>query len=185
METTDSLWKVGKEKVAFKHPFMQVKFQEVILPNGQVIPDWPIVNLRNYINVVAFNRAGKVLIIEGYKHGIGRSSWQIMGGYIEEGEEPLTAAKRELLEETGLHSDEWEPLGDFFIADANRRGSEATFFMAKNCVQVAEPDSGDLEDYSMKWVPADVAKQALYDGRVIGMGYATPLALALLKIKDN
>ncbi|MEM9773575.1 MAG: NUDIX hydrolase [Chloroflexota bacterium] len=180
METTDSFWKVGKEEVAFKHPFMQVNLQEVYLPSGQVISDWPIVNLRNYINVVAFDRTGKVLIIDGYKHGIGRSSWQIMGGYVEEGEDPLVAAKRELLEETGLESDQWEPLGTF-IGDANRRASEATFFIARNCVKVAEPDSGDLEDYVMRWVLAEEVQQALYDGRIAGISYAAPLALALLR----
>ena len=184
MDTIDTHWKVEKEEVAFKHPFMEVKLQQVRLPDGQVIPDWPIVNLRNYINVVAFDDAGKVLIIEGYKHGIGRSSWQIMGGYIELGEDPLTAAKRELLEETGLQSDDWHFLGHY-VADANRRASEATFFMARNCRKIAEPDHGDLEDYSIKWVDVDVATQALFDGRIIGIGYATPLALALLKNKND
>ncbi|MEM8862588.1 MAG: NUDIX hydrolase, partial [Chloroflexota bacterium] len=83
MDTSDTAWKVEKEEVAFKHPFMQVNLQQVCLPDGQVIPDWPIVNLRDYINVVAFDETGKVLIIDGYKHGIGESSWQIVGGYIE------------------------------------------------------------------------------------------------------
>ncbi|MFK7801254.1 MAG: NUDIX hydrolase [Anaerolineae bacterium] len=174
-------WIVEKEEVAFKHPFMEVKLQQVRLPDNRVIPDWPIVSLRNYINVVAINRAGKILIIEGYKHGIGRSSWQILGGYVDEGEEPLAAAKRELLEETGLASHEWTPLGSF-VADANRRASHASFFLATNCERVAEPDNEDLEEYLMHWQTKDEVLHALRDGRVQCLGYATPLALAFLRL---
>ncbi|MEM8858144.1 MAG: NUDIX hydrolase, partial [Chloroflexota bacterium] len=134
----------------------------------------------DYINVVAFDETGKVLIIDGYKHGIGESSWQIVGGYIEPDEYPLAAAKRELLEETGLMSDEWEGLGHY-ILDANRRASRASFYVARNCRQVTEPDGGDLEDYSLHWIDVADVQRALYDGRIKGIGYATPLALALLK----
>ena len=181
METQHKPWIVEKEEVAFKHPFMEVTLQQVRLPDNRVIPDWPIVSLRDYINVVALDGAGKVLIIEGYKHGVGRSSWQILGGYTEDGEDPLAAAKRELLEETGLVSNEWLPLGTF-IADANRRASKATFFLATNCTKVAEPDNDDLEEYTLHWHTQEEVKAALNDGRIQVLGYATPLALAFLQI---
>lgn len=174
-------WIVEKEEVAFKHPFMEVKLQQLRLPDGRIIPDWPIINIRDYINVVAVNGAGKILIIEGYKHGIGRSSWQIVGGYIDAGEDPLTAAKRELMEETGLATDDWTPLGSF-IVDANRRAAQATFFLATNCQQVAEPDNEDLEEYSLHWQGKDEVMMALKDGRIQSLGYATPLALAFLHL---
>ncbi|MFT7583998.1 MAG: ADP-ribose pyrophosphatase [Cellvibrionaceae bacterium] len=177
MDKLNKRWIVEKEQVAFKHPFMEVKLQQVRLPDNRIIPDWPIVSIRDYINVVAVDGAGKILIIEGYKHGIGRSSWQILGGYIDPGEEPLAAAKRELMEETGLTSDEWAPLGSFII-DANRRASQATFFVATNCRQVAEPDNQDLEDYVLRWESKSEVLSALQDGRIEGIGYVTPLALA-------
>lgn len=181
MEKPIKPWIVEKEEVAFKHPFMEVKLQQVRLPDDRVIPDWPIVSLRDYINVVALDGAGKVLIIEGYKHGVGRSNWQIVGGYVEQREDPLVAAKRELLEETGLASDEWTHLGQF-IADANRRASQATFFLATNCYKIAEPDNDDLEEYTMHWQPQEEVQVALKDGRIRGLSYAAPLALAFLHL---
>lgn len=172
-------WIVEKEEAAFKHPFMEVTLQQLRLPDNTVIPDWPIVSLRDYINVVALDETGKILIIEGYKHGVGRSNWQILGGYVESGEDPLAAAKRELLEETGLASDHWTPLGSF-IADANRRASQATFFLATHCRKVAEPNNDDLEEYTLHWHTQDEVKAALKDGRIAVLGYAAPLALAFL-----
>ena len=174
-------WIVEKEEAVFKHPFMQVNLQQVRLPDQTVIPDWPIVNLRNYINVVVLDEDQNFLIIKGYKHGIGRLNWQILGGYIDPGEDALTAAKRELMEETGLESHDWTPLGTF-IVDANRRASEGTFFIAKNCKKVAEPDYNDLEDYAIEWHPKEEVAIALHDGRIAGMSYAAPIAMALLML---
>ncbi len=60
----------------------------------------------------------------------------LFGGRSDEGEAPLEAAKRELLEETGFQSDDWE-----LLASNPFRGKiEWTihYFIARNCVKVAE-----------------------------------------------
>ena len=175
-------WIVEKEEVAFKHPFMEVALQQLRLPDGRVIPDWPIVSLRNFINVIALNESEEFLIIKGYKHGIGRSNWQVLGGYIDAGEDALTAAKREMMEETGMVSEDWQPLGTFII-DANRRASEATFFLAQNCRQIAEPNNDDLEAYTLHWHSKREVEAALFDGNMCGLTYASAVALAFLKLK--
>ncbi len=181
MKNEEVKWIVEKEEVAFKHPFMQVNIQQVRLPDNRVIPDWPIVSLRNYINVVALNESGEFLILKSYKHGIGYSNWQVMGGYMEPDEDPLATAKRELMEETGMVSDEWEFLGEF-IVDANRRASEANFFLAKNCRKVAEPDNDDLEDYTIHWHSRGEVEAALTNGQMCGLSYASAMAFALLRL---
>ncbi len=76
-------------------------------------------------------------------------------------------------------SDEWTPLGSF-VADANRRASKADFYLATNCEQVAEPDNEDLEEYTMHWQTKAEVLKALKDGRIQGLSYAAPLALAFL-----
>src|SRR5947199_6204243 len=122
--TEEEKWEVLKREPVLQHPFLDVEMQTVRLPSGRVIEDWPIVDARNYAMVVVENEAGELLILEGYKHGIGHSSWQVVGGYVEEGEEPETAARREMLEEAGYTSDHWQALGTF-VVDGNRRVSTA------------------------------------------------------------
>ncbi len=172
-------WDVLGTKMVLQHPFLSVEMERVRLPDGRVIEDWPIVQTRDYVNVVVVNEAGEIMILEGYKHGLGRSSWQVPGGYLEAGEEPLAAAWRELMEETGYASEEWRPLGSF-VVDANRRIGVGHFFLALNARQIAAPTHDDLEGFAVKWVGVSEVKQALLDGRVGIISYATNLALVLM-----
>ena len=66
-------------------------------------PDW--------VNVVAVTRTGKLLIIYQYRSGADEITAEIPGGIVDEGESSLTAAKRELQEETGYTSQDWRYLG--------------------------------------------------------------------------
>lgn len=177
----EETWEVLRSKVALdKPPFLKVEMEHVRLPNGREIEEWPIVYARDYVNAVVLNEAGEVMVLEGYKHGLRASSWQVMGGYLEEGEDPLDAVKRELLEETGYASEHWEKLGSF-VVDANRRVGTGHFYLARNTRVVAQPSHDDLEGFAIKWVSIAEMNQALFDGRIALMAYAVNIALALLR----
>lgn len=180
---TEESWKVLSEKEILRHPFINVTMQQVRLPDGTIIEEWPIVHTRDYANVVLLNESGQAMILEGYKHGLGRSSWQTPGGYLEPREDPLEAIKREVLEETGYASDDWQHLGSFVI-DANRRVGTGHFYLARNARQVAAPNNGDLEGFEINWVSIPELRQALRDGRIALMGYGVNIALALLALED-
>ena len=66
-------------------------------------PDW--------VNVIALTEKGEVVLIEQFRHGSEEIILEIPGGMLDENEDTETAAKRELLEETGYTSDELVYLG--------------------------------------------------------------------------
>ena len=182
---TEETWEVLSSKVALNQPpFLRVEMEHIRLPDGREIEEWPIVNARDYVNAVVLNESGQIMVLEGYKHGIGRSSWQVLGGYLEEGENPLDAVKRELLEETGYSSDDWQKLGSYII-DANRRVGVGHFYLARDARLTTEPDNDDLEQIEIKWVSQTEAQKALHDGRIAAISYAVNVALALLSGLDD
>ena len=180
----EETWEVLNSKVALNNPpFLKVEMEHVRLPDGREIEEWPIVDARDYVNAVVLNEAGQVMVLEGYKHGIRRSSWQVLGGYLEESEDPLEAVKRELLEETGCSSDNWQHLGSYII-DANRRVGVGHFYLALDARQTSKPDNDDLEQIEVNWVSQAEIAQALRDGRIAAISYAVNVALALISGLD-
>jgi ADP-ribose pyrophosphatase len=177
-------WHVISSKEGLRHPFITVTMQHVQLPDGRIIEDWPIVQTRDYANALVLNEAGQAMILEGYKHGLGKSSWQVPGGYLEAGEGPLDAIKREVLEETGYTSSQWEQLGRF-VVDANRHVGTAHFYLARHARQVAIARDADLEGFRVLWISIHELREALRNGQIALIAYATNIALALLALESK
>ena len=176
-------WTVLSNRPVMEHPYLNVTMQAVQLPDGRIIEDWPMVHARDYVNALVLNESGQTMVLEGYKHGLGRSNWQVLGGYLEPGEEPLAAVKRELLEETGYRCQDWQHLGSF-VVDANRFVGLGHFYLARDARRVAEPDHDDLEQIVLRWVSLAELQQALSDGRVGIISYAVNIALGLLALSQ-
>lgn len=177
-------WQILQSDLLINHPFLTVHAQTVQLPDGRIIPQWHHVHTRDYVNALVLNADNQALILEGYKHGLGKSSWQILGGYLEDQEQPLAAAQRELLEETGYQSNQWQHLGSFVI-DANRYVGTGHFFLARHTHLVSQPNNDDLEQVELKWVSLAELQEALFDGRIAIASYAINIALGLLWLSYN
>ena len=75
------------------------------LPTGPVIehPDW--------VDVIALTADLNIVLVDQYRHSVRSVRTEFPAGTVDDGEEPLAAIQRELLEETGYASDEWHLLG--------------------------------------------------------------------------
>lgn len=76
-----------------------------------------------------------------------------LGGRIEEGEEPLVAAKRELLEETGMESTDWELMKTY--ENEGKIDWNIYLFVARNCKKIAEQNLDPGEKIEVKEVNWD------------------------------
>jgi ADP-ribose pyrophosphatase len=106
------------------------------------------------------------------------------GGFIEPGEDPLDAIKRELLEETGYEASTWISLGRFPV-DANRGAGTGSSFLAQGARRVAEINADDLEEQELLSLTPEELEQALLNGEFKIMPWAFTIALALVHLKSH
>lgn len=169
---------LSEREVFDGRPWLRVFTDRLRLPTGREIEGFYRVWMPDY--AVVFATVGeRVLVQRNYKHGPGRAGLHLPAGYLEPGEEPLAAARRELLEETGYVSDSWVQLGTF-TNDGNRGAGTAHLFRARDSRQISSPSSGDLEEAETMLMSTSDLRHSLMRGEVPVISVAATIALAAL-----
>lgn len=178
-------WRTRSVRKVFESgKWVSIEHHEVELPDGRIIPDWPWIMTPSYVNVVPVTPHGRILLFRQYKYAFEKPSLALVGGYIEPGEEPLAAAQRELLEETGCRAEHWRSLGSYWV-DPNRGVALGHFFLALDAQAVQASDADDLEQQEPVTLSLQEASQALSGGEILVQAWALCLALALRELDNH
>lgn len=100
-------WKVLESEYVIQRPWLTARRERVQLPNGQIHPEYYVLEYPTWANVIAITDEGKYVMVEQYRHGSGEINMELCAGCVEPGEDPMDGAKRELAEETGYTGGEW------------------------------------------------------------------------------
>ncbi len=173
-------WKThSRQTVLSCGKWLSVEDRCVETPGGQRIEHWSFVICPDYVNVLAVDEDGRYLIFRQGKYALEGESLAPVGGYIEPGEDPLAAAQRELLEETGYAAREWIHLGRFQV-DPNRGVCQGDLYLALGAYPSADPYADDLEEQHLLHLSRAELVQALQSGQFQVLAWAANVALALL-----
>jgi len=175
------VWTVREERLLHDgSPWLRLYSQTVALPDGRLVDRYYRIAMRDFAIAYVTTTAGDVLVLRLYRHGRGQVGLALPGGLIDDGEEPLAAAQRELLEETGYRAKNWRSLGSFTM-NSNYGCGTCHAFTAEGAEPVTDPDSGDLEEADLvTMAPADLLA-ALRNDEVGIIGHAAVIALAQLE----
>ncbi len=177
-------WETLTRKTILDHSeYLKVEDHAVRLPDDRVISRWPWLIMPDYVNVVAITTTGEFLCFRQTKYAVRGTSLAVVGGYLEPSEEPLAAAQRELLEETGYEASEWIDLGHY-VVDGNRGAGTAHLFLAREARRVTAPDADDLEEQDLLHLSRSEVETALAAGEFKVLSWTTVVALALRYIEN-
>lgn len=103
-------WTVDNSEYIHQLPWFTVRRDAIRMQHGGTIPNYFIFEYPDWVNVVAVTTDGQLVLIRQYRHGIGGVHYELCAGVVDPGEDPMVAAQRELLEETGFGGGQWQPL---------------------------------------------------------------------------
>lgn len=130
--------------------------------------------------ILAVDENERALVLEQYRHAIGMRLVELPAGLLDvEGEDPLVAAKRELLEEVAHTADDWSHLLTTYPSPG-LLAEKHVYFLARGLHEV--PDRGGFElhheeaDMRVSWAPVEELWQGVVEGRLAD----GPLVFALM-----
>ena len=131
-------WEVLKSRHLIRNRWVTLRVDSCRTPEGHLVEPYYVFESPDWVHVVPFDPAGRILVVEQYRHGAGTIGYEIPGGIIDGDESPLSAARRELLEETGCAADEFRRL-DTLYPNPARQNNRFHTFLALDVKKTMEP----------------------------------------------
>ena len=160
MDKTNNPWKTLNKKVVYDNPWIEVSHRDVINPSGN--PGiYGKVHYKNLaVGVIPLDEDLNTWIVGQYRYTLDEYSWEIPegGGKLEE--DPIDAAKRELLEETGIQAAKWDKILDVHLS--NSVSDEAGVVYVARDLTYGEADPEETEDLQIRKLPfSEVVEMAM------------------------
>lgn len=104
-------WKVLRTEEGPELPIFNVRFDWLENPRNGASLKAVVLDVPDWVTVAALTPENGLVVVRQYRFGVGRFTTELPAGLVHAGEPHLEAARRELEEETGYTSSEWEYLG--------------------------------------------------------------------------
>lgn len=174
----------NSELLLDRSPWMRIFSDDVQIPDGSIVEGYLRLESRGYVMVVPIDDEKQIGLVRSYKKGVDAIDIQPPAGVLEPGEDVLASAKRELREELGCEATSWHSLGTYTIS-GNYGAGKVHFYLATGTHQVVEPDSGDLEEQEVVWLPMEKVHEMWASGQMKQLGSMAALGLAFSRIASN
>jgi ADP-ribose pyrophosphatase len=171
--------KIASQEEVFKGPLFTVTKTEFKLEDGLKKVHYNV-HRRPTVSIFPIDDKGNIYLISQYRVLYKRDFIEAVAGYIDSGEEPITAAKRELQEETGITAKTWVDLGAVQMA-ASAIKAESYLFLAKDLSFGRDnPEPGEV--ISLKKIHIKEATQKVLSGEITtSISMIGILKLAMMK----
>lgn len=147
---------VESSETLYEGAIFALRRDAVRMPGGRVAGREKVEHF-GAVAIAALDEDDRLVMIYQYRPALGRRIWEMPAGLLDDpSEDPVVAARRELVEEVGIEADEWSTLVDI-VGCPGFADESVRVFLARGLRSVERPASGDDEeaDLVIRRIPLD------------------------------
>ncbi len=165
---------VLSSEVVYEGSLFRVRHDKLIEPGGKR-SERDVIRHNGSVVILALDSSKSkrdpwVVIERQYRHAANQFLWELPAGKLDEGEDALAGAQRELEEETGYRAKKWKPLVEYY-ASPGFLGESMMVFVAEGLVagdaHPEEDEQIELRLVKLSEVLKMIDKGAIHDGKTL------------------
>ncbi len=157
-------WTILDSKTLVNDRWLRLSADRCALADGTIIEPYYVMQEPEWVHIVPVHDDGRMVLVSQYRYPGRATCVEFPGGVVDAGESPVAAAVRELLEETGFHARDWQPVASFF-ANPARQTNRVHVFLARGLTRVSDQKLDDSEDIVCTEASVDEVNAMIQDGR--------------------
>ncbi|HEV2123918.1 MAG TPA: NUDIX hydrolase [Chloroflexota bacterium] len=158
-------WKTLSSRIVYENRRVRLREDQVTTP-ANTPGSYTYLEAAHPVAVIAaLDDAERLYLVREWRYVWGRDSWELPGGLLEAGEDPIAGAKRELAEEAGVQAEEWQHLVQFHVSASI--STPFHFFLARGLSPISATRDLEEADMIVRAVPLPAVVQAVMDGTIV------------------
>ncbi len=162
-DPVESPWRTLGAREVYRNPWLSVTEYSVRRPDG-AMGIYGVVDPGDNATIVALDEEECISLVGEFRYVTQQYQWMLPSGKIEDGEGPLTAARRELAEEAGVEAEEWASLGAYHLSNGIMRQVGYIFLARGLRATQAQPEGTEV--FTMRSLPLREAVDACLRGEI-------------------
>ncbi len=156
--------KLTESKEVYNCKLFRVTEDKAVDPKSKFEIARSIVRHAGSAVMMAMDDKRRILLVRQFRLPAEKYLWELPAGKVDDGEKPLDAAKRELVEETGYKARKWTRLASFWVSPGYVQ-ERMTIFLATDLI-AGQATPMDDEQIETRWFKRKDVGQMIREGKI-------------------